>query len=97
MPRATNRSTSATVCPTFNAAEPIGSASHAASRVTAARMHAAAVPAGGSHSASDDDWVPPPHAVPFGPFLALAALEQLLVGAFLTESWFGFMERLWGG
>jgi len=48
------------------------------------------------HSASDDDWVPPPHAVPFGPFLALAALEQLLVGALLAESWFGLLGRLWG-
>ena len=27
---------------------------------------------------SDDDWVPPPHALPYGPFLALAALENLL-------------------
>jgi leader peptidase (prepilin peptidase)/N-methyltransferase len=49
------------------------------------------------HAASDDDWVPPPHAVPFGPFLALAALEQLLVGAFLVDTWFGVMGRVWGG
>jgi leader peptidase (prepilin peptidase)/N-methyltransferase len=47
------------------------------------------------HAASDDDWVPPPHAVPFGPFLALAALEQLLVGALLDEAWLGLLERLW--
>ena len=26
---------------------------------------------------SDDDWVPPKHAVPYGPFLSLAALEYL--------------------
>jgi leader peptidase (prepilin peptidase)/N-methyltransferase len=26
----------------------------------------------------DDDWMPPPHAVPYGPFLALGALEMLL-------------------
>ena len=63
----------------------------------AAATAPAAKPDPAEHAASDDDWVPPPHAVPFGPFLALAALEQLLVGAFLTESWFGFMERLWGG
>ncbi|MFL5379995.1 MAG: prepilin peptidase, partial [Myxococcales bacterium] len=64
------------------------------------RPHAATAapdPKPPDHAASDDDWVPPPHAVPFGPFLALAALEQLLVGAFLTEAWFGFMGRLWGG
>jgi leader peptidase (prepilin peptidase)/N-methyltransferase len=48
------------------------------------------------HPASDDDWVPPPHAVPFGPFLALAALEQLLVGALVQATWFGWLERLWG-
>jgi leader peptidase (prepilin peptidase)/N-methyltransferase len=28
----------------------------------------------------DEDWVPPPNAVPFGPFLVLGALEQLLAG-----------------
>src|SRR5207237_6593805 len=28
----------------------------------------------------DDDWVPPKHAVPYGPFLSLAALEVLLFG-----------------
>ena len=28
----------------------------------------------------EDDWVPPPTAVPFGPFLALAAIEQVLLG-----------------
>ena len=43
----------------------------------------------------DDDWVPPPHAVPFGPFLALAALEQLLIGALLENAWLGILERLW--
>jgi leader peptidase (prepilin peptidase)/N-methyltransferase len=30
--------------------------------------------------AGDEDWVPPPNAVPFGPFLVLGALEQLLAG-----------------
>ena len=47
-------------------------------------------------AASDDDWVPPPHAVPFGPFLALAALEQMLIGAVVQDAWVGLMERLWG-
>jgi leader peptidase (prepilin peptidase) / N-methyltransferase len=46
-------------------------------------------------AASDDDWVPPPHAVPFGPFLALGALEQLLVGPALQSAWFHFLGRLW--
>jgi leader peptidase (prepilin peptidase)/N-methyltransferase len=66
------------------------------------RPHAGAqtepLPAAGppeDHAASDDDWVPPPHAVPFGPFLALAALEQLLVGTLLEETWFGLMEHVW--
>ena len=30
---------------------------------------------------SEEDWVPPATAVPFGPFLALAAIEQVLLGA----------------
>jgi leader peptidase (prepilin peptidase) / N-methyltransferase len=41
------------------------------------------------------DWVPPPHAVPFGPFLALGALEQLLVGPALQSAWFHLLARLW--
>jgi leader peptidase (prepilin peptidase)/N-methyltransferase len=34
-----------------------------------------------------DGWTPPRHAVPFGPFLALAALEQLLLGDALAAIW----------
>lgn len=33
--------------------------------------------------AEDEAWVPPRHAVPFGPFLSLAALEELFVGDWL--------------
>lgn len=47
------------------------------------------------HGPSDDDWVPPPHAVPFGPFLALAALEQLFFGARLLASYEDLLRRLW--
>jgi leader peptidase (prepilin peptidase)/N-methyltransferase len=42
-----------------------------------------------------DDWTPPPHAVPFGPFLALGALEQLLIGPALQSAWFHLLGRLW--
>ena len=45
--------------------------------------------------ASDDDWVPPKHAVPYGPFLALAALEVVLLGPRLAAMWDGVMRRLW--
>ena len=45
-------------------------------------------------SSLDDDWTPPKHAVPFGPFLALAALEHLLLGAKLADAWFHFVSRL---
>lgn len=37
-----------------------------------------------------ENWTPPRHAVPFGPFLALAALELLLVGEWLK----GLYDRL---
>ncbi|MFW5878434.1 MAG: prepilin peptidase, partial [Myxococcota bacterium] len=41
---------------------------------------------------ADDDWVPPANAVPFGPFLSLAAFEML----FLGEAIFHFIEVLIG-
>jgi leader peptidase (prepilin peptidase)/N-methyltransferase len=44
---------------------------------------------------AEEDWIPPPHAVPFGPFLALGALEQLLIGAALQSVWFQLLGRLW--
>jgi hypothetical protein len=33
--------------------------------------------------ADDEAWVPPPHAVPFGPFLSLGALQMLFLGDWL--------------
>ena len=42
----------------------------------------------------DDDWVPPKHAVPYGPFLALAALEYLFFGDRLVTGWNALMMRL---
>ena len=43
---------------------------------------------------SDDDWVPPRHAVPYGPFLALGALEYLFVGERLVAAWSHAVFRL---
>ena len=43
---------------------------------------------------ADDDWVPPKHAVPFGPFLALAALEVLLLGPQIAAAWDSVIRRL---
>jgi leader peptidase (prepilin peptidase)/N-methyltransferase len=34
----------------------------------------------------DDDWVPPRHAVPFGPFLVAGALEWLWLGDWLASA-----------
>lgn len=42
----------------------------------------------------EDDWVPPKHAVPFGPFLALAALQQLFLGPSLFSAYERMIERL---
>jgi leader peptidase (prepilin peptidase) / N-methyltransferase len=43
-----------------------------------------------------DDWVPPKNAVPYGPFLAIAALEYLLAGARIVSAWDGLMQRILG-
>ncbi|MCC7380257.1 MAG: prepilin peptidase [Deltaproteobacteria bacterium] len=42
-------------------------------------------------SAADDEdhWVPPKHAVPFGPFLALGGMTELLIGPALRMFWLG--------
>ena len=42
----------------------------------------------------DDDWVPPANAVPFGPFLALAALEQLFAGEWLASLYERLVSKL---
>ena len=42
----------------------------------------------------DVDWVPPKHAVPYGPFLSLAALEVLLFGPRLVALWDQLLHRL---
>ena len=44
----------------------------------------------------EDDWVPPKNAVPYGPFLALAALEYLLAGARIVSAWDGLLQRILG-
>ena len=51
-------------------------------------------PAPAPEPASDDDWIPPPHAVPFGPFLALGALEYLLAGPLLFSAFYSLLNRL---
>jgi leader peptidase (prepilin peptidase) / N-methyltransferase len=48
------------------------------------------------HAPDEEDWVPPPHAVPFGPFLAIAALEVLLARDVLWGWYFGALQRLFG-
>lgn len=53
-----------------------------------------APPAEASPPSPDDDWVPPKHAVPYGPFLALGALEYLFFGDRLLSSWNALMMRL---
>jgi leader peptidase (prepilin peptidase)/N-methyltransferase len=44
--------------------------------------------------ARDEDWVPPRHAVPYGPFLALAALEYLFFGDRLVSGWNHLLFRV---
>lgn len=42
----------------------------------------------------DEAWVPPRHAVPFGPFLALGALEELFMGEWLRGLYDQLIARL---
>lgn len=42
----------------------------------------------------DEDWTPPAHAVPFGPFLVLAALEQLFAGDWLAFQYVRLLKVL---
>jgi leader peptidase (prepilin peptidase)/N-methyltransferase len=42
----------------------------------------------------DDDWVPPPHALPYGPFLALGALEFLLARDAILRAFFAIAGKL---
>jgi leader peptidase (prepilin peptidase)/N-methyltransferase len=46
------------------------------------------------HAPADDDWVPPRHAVPYGPFLALGAIEYLFFGDRLVSTWNHMLFRL---
>lgn len=52
-------------------------------QVTATREEPARPP---GSPATQDDWVPPKHAVPFGPFLVAGALEWLWLGALLARA-----------
>jgi leader peptidase (prepilin peptidase)/N-methyltransferase len=45
---------------------------------------------------SEEDWVPPKNAVPYGPFLALAALEYLFAGGRLVDGWNHLLMRILG-
>ena len=40
---------------------------------------------GGKPVSDDDDWIPPEGALPFGPFLALGALEAAFFGGAVLE------------
>jgi leader peptidase (prepilin peptidase)/N-methyltransferase len=48
---------------------------------------------GSSTDATTEEWVPPKNAVPFGPFLALAAAELLFFG----PAWLSAYQSLWLG
>jgi leader peptidase (prepilin peptidase)/N-methyltransferase len=51
-------------------------------------------PAEAAKSPADEDWTPPKHAVPYGPFLALGALEYLFFGDRLVSGWNALLFRL---
>jgi leader peptidase (prepilin peptidase)/N-methyltransferase len=55
---------------------------------------AAPPPPEAASQGQDEDWVPPRHAVPYGPFLALGALEYLFLGNRLVMAWNHLMFRI---
>jgi leader peptidase (prepilin peptidase)/N-methyltransferase len=70
---------------------------HVAPQADPSQREAAAPPADPGDAArrpTDDDWVPPKHAVPYGPFLALGALEYLFFGEHLVSGWNALLFRL---
>lgn len=63
-------------------------------RGPAERAREAQVAKAPSPLADEEDWVPPPHSVPYGPFLALAALEVLLARDTISGAYLALMEKL---
>ena len=59
---------------------------HATLQGPAPSAAAAPAPTLAGGAVAEDDWVPPRHSVPFGPFLALAALEWLYLAAPLSHA-----------
>lgn len=59
--------------------EPVGNQDDGAALAAQTSRSAELAPSG----SDDDDWIPPKNAVPFGPFLSLAGLTELLLGPLL--------------
>ena len=79
--------------PAAEATSPVGAGAPAEPAAEAARREAEASDeapppeaAPPEHSTADDDWIPPKNAVPFGPFLALGALEWLYGAGLLARA-----------
>ena len=51
-------------------------------------------PVEGAPAAGDDDWAPGPTHLPFGPWIAVAALEVLLLGPWLLATFPGPLTRM---
>ncbi len=52
-------------------------------------------PSSSSSELEEDTWQPDPHAIPFGPFLVIGALLQLLLGDALQLMWEQTIRRIW--
>ncbi len=48
----------------------------------------------GEEGADPDDWIPPKHALPFGPFLSLAGIEWLFFGPSLAQGYARIVARM---
>ena len=73
---------------------PAGADESKAGEVPAAQDGTAPVASPGTPNDEDEEWIPPKHALPFGPFLALAGVEMLFFGPQLLDWYDRTIARL---
>ncbi len=76
--------------------EATGPATSTAPRADAVEETEAETEEEAEEEAEEEEWIPPKNSVPFGPFLSLAALEQLFLGDWLRMQYEHLLAKLIG-